>query len=304
MRSWILLPLSVALAVPTVFVVHRRADAAPATTEVRLAETLAALAERSASLEERGTELDRTLDALATRAVLVAPASRVDDREIEAAVDRWLAERGISAAELGPTEAPERTRADVATGVADLPMHQILEFLGTLGGNAAGAQTLFQELRDAGRMDEFIQTVEDLAEADPEDAGLQLLRGVAYIQKIMDVGNGPEAGVWANKADQAFDVALELDPRNWDARSTKAIALSNWPAWLGRTSEAIEHFEILITQQEEVDTEPRFAQSYLFLGNMYEQIGEKEKALDVWKQGLGRFPRDAALRRQVELAEN
>ena len=54
----------------------------------------------------------------------------------------------------------------------------------------------------------------------------------------------------ANKADQAFDAALAVDEKHWDARFTKATALSFWPPIFGKQAESVRQFEILIDQQE------------------------------------------------------
>ena len=126
---------------------------------------------------------------------------------------------------------------------------------------------------------------------------------MAYLQKLFDIGGAsPEVGDLATQADLAFDRALELDPQNWDARFTKAVALSNWPAFLGRQPEAIAQFETLLAQQENSPPNPQYAQTYLFLGNMYVQTGERAKAIETWQSGLARYPDDAALLEQLQLA--
>ncbi len=170
-----------------------------------------------------------------------------------------------------------------------------------LDEDGAFSTELFERLRKEGRMDEFVEWIERLAEESPDDPALQVARGVAYLQKLFELGPTPEAGMLAAQADRAFGRALELDPQNWDARFTKAVALSNWPAFLGKTGEAIGHFEILIDQLEKQTLSPDHAQAYLFLGNMYVQTGEKEKAIESWRKGLAFFPDNADLQRQLEL---
>ena len=53
-------------------------------------------------------------------------------------------------------------------------------------------------------------------------------------------------------------------------------------------------------QQEQGPPQPHFSQTYLFLGNMYEQRGELEKAAEIWASGLGYFPTDTELRSKVK----
>ena len=75
---------------------------------------------------------------------------------------------------------------------------------------------------------------------------------------------------------------------------------SNWPAFLGKSGEAIRHFEILVEQQSRSATRPEFSQTYLILGNMYLDTGKHEQALQVWRDGLALFPDDEELRRQID----
>jgi hypothetical protein len=42
---------------------------------------------------------------------------------------------------------------------------------------------------------------------------------------------------------------------------------------------------------------------YLFLGNIYQQNGEMERAIATWRAGLELFPDHEELRKQLELAE-
>ncbi len=102
------------------------------------------------------------------------------------------------------------------------------------------------------------------------------------------------------QADRAFDSALQVDPNHWEARFTKAVAFTFWPDFLGKKQQAIDQFEILITRQEQNASQPHFAQTYLFLGNLYEQRGQAEKAAEIWANGLGFFPADTDLRAKVK----
>lgn len=239
---------------------------------------------------------------------LTAPAPEVDDGEIDeaeigAALARWRAAHPAethAAAELAANAS--RRLAPDEVDLASIPMDEIVRSLAGEGLTRLDRQALFQKLRETGRIDEYVAAVEALAAADPENPELQVALGNAYLQKLFGVGNSPEAGPLAYKSDAAFDRALEIDDHSWDARFTKAVSLSNWPAFLGRGPEAIEHFEILLQQQAEVPPRPQFALTYLFLGNMYQSAGKAEKALETWKAGLARFPDSEDLGRAIELA--
>jgi tetratricopeptide (TPR) repeat protein len=164
----------------------------------------------------------------------------------------------------------------------------------------ADLEKVWDELAEAGLIDEAISMLEDEAALYPENEDLQLQLGLAYLQP-MSRGNvaGVEAGQWAMKADTTFDSILKSNPENWDARFTKAISYSFWPPMFGKQQSAIDHFEILVGQQANQNSDPKFAQTHLLLGNMYYQTGQTEKATAAWNQGLVQFPEDAALREQL-----
>ena len=127
-----------------------------------------------------------------------------------------------------------------------------------------------------------------------------MLQQCQFLQKTQLSGNGPEAGLWAMKADQAFDDILALDEQHWDARFTKAVALSFWPPIFGKQSEAIRQFEVLREQQRHQTPSAGHGQTYLLLGNLYQQMGQTEKALQVWQEGAGIFPDMAELQAQID----
>src|SRR4030095_4281872 len=134
--------------------------------------------------------------------------------------------------------------------VADAKMNADDAFQKLLDPNLKGdaREALWKQIRDAGLTDEVIARMEPLAAAHPNDAGIQVALGEAYLQKIFEVGNGPEAGEWATKADKYFEAAPEITPQQGDARFAKAISLSFWPPMFGKQAEAIQNFETLVAQ--------------------------------------------------------
>lgn len=267
---------------------------------------LAALRASLARVEARQGDLDAGLDGL--RSELAAGPGRgprVAVGELEAAVARVLASRGLGDAPPGDGAQGDRSSGDgEGTDVASAPVQDLVAQLLAGEGFDLASAALWQEVREAGRMDEVLAAFEARAEADPTNPAVQVELGEAYINKIAEVGNGPMAGVFAGKADAAFDLALELDPNHWDARFNKAVALSFWPPVFGKQSAAIAHFEVLVGQQAALPPEPQHAQTHLLLGNMYMQIGETDKALAAWKAGLAIFPGDEDLASQIALTED
>ncbi len=158
--------------------------------------------------------------------------------------------------------------------------------------------TLWQKVREAGLIDVAVQRMEERAREYPSSAEVQNELGAAYIQRLSTAGD-LEKGTWAMKADGAFDKALELQPDHWEARFQKAVALSFWPPITGKQTEAVKHFEILLGQQEAAQQQPHHAQTYLFLGNLYQQQGNREKAVETWKRGAAIHPQDKDLQNRT-----
>jgi len=260
---------------------------------------LTALARELDALRRSSEEQARELEELRLAATRPASAARVPLDEIDKAVRRHLAGLDVPPVPGSAGAAQAGTAAVPPLPSGDELFARLLE--ADLDDGAV--QLLWQEVRDAGRTDEVLALFEARADAAPNDPDLRVDLGEAYLQKIQEVGSGPLAGVYATKADQAFDRALELDPGHWNARFDKAIALSFWPPVFGKQTAAIQQFEILVEKQRALGAEPRFAATHLLLGNMYQQIGEAEKARAAWRLGLELFPEDEDLRAQLARAD-
>ncbi len=293
-KDWIHLPLSalVAAAVGAALALSSAPERASAVDEwgsdlAPLRETLAALRTEQRALSERMAALPATAAA--------PVSSRTPLADLDAAVAAYLEKHPLAAA----APADDGLGTD-SPGDPDPELSSIVDRI--LSGEITGdeLEALWQRLREEDRIDAVLAEIERLAALEPNNPDLQAELGQAYIQKLFDVGMGPMAAVWGEKADEAFDRALELDEGHWEARFTKAVSLSNWPTFLGKSGEAIRQFEILVEQQERAAPSSRHAQTYYFLGNMYDQNGEREKALAIWRRGLERFPRSEMLLEKTE----
>ena len=250
---------------------------------------------RLAAIEERLTALEQTVkqtvqERLASPTVAgeLREAATDWDARIATALEEFRRAHGL---EVPVQPAAEPAKPELSTLYAQL-LDPTLDW--------QGRSSLWAQAAEAGKLEALYELFAQAARDNPNDPQLQTRLGLACLERITHGKlTGPEAGIWGTKADRAFDAALALDERNWEARFTKAISLSNWPAFLGKQGAAIQQFQTLIAQQEAGAPEAHHAQTYYFLGNMYLQTGRKDEALAIWRQGLARHPGNEVLQAQV-----
>jgi tetratricopeptide (TPR) repeat protein len=259
---------------------------------------IANVAKSVTQLEARQAELQKGLDELRAQLAAAPNAnSRTEVGELDAAVARWMQEHAKDQVAVG---APKASAADTAHAREQQIRDAFAELTRT-DLPATERQRLWSKFGKEGLTEELIAEFEKRADEDPNNPDLKVELGGAYLARTSESQGGPEAGLWATKADKVFDAALEIDPNHWEARFTKAVALSFWPPVLGKQAEAIKNFETLIAQQANAPKSPQQAQPFLFLGNMYSQMGQADKALATWQSGYAQFPDNAELKKQIDL---
>jgi tetratricopeptide (TPR) repeat protein len=285
--TWFAVMLSLVAALAASIAVHAcwrsdegRADAADPALERKLANLQAQLAELSQRIAKVETAPNAT-----------GPA-RIDQGAVDQAARKMIEDR---AKELAADGHASGAHGDRAVG-DDVDVAKVLQQIAAPGTTREQKMALWKRLAAAGKLDQAIAALEDQAGNDPNNAGLRIDIGNAYLQKVFNASDD-QKGPFAYKSDAAFDAALKIDPDNWEARFTKAVSLSYWPPIAGKMPEAISQFETLVSQQEQRgDAQPQYARTYLLLGNLYRQNGQIDKAKDVWAKGAARFPNDEQLR--------
>ncbi len=199
-------------------------------------------------------------------------------------------ETGLESAHL-----PGAPRPGTVTSPAKIAVdHAVNTFL-AVNSSFQQKQAAWAQLKQAGRLDEAIGQLEERAANDKRSPEIPASLGQAYLQKAGSIQDIREQGILGLKADQSFDLALNLDPENWEARFWKATAMSYWPPQLGKGKEVLEHLVELVRQQELLPPKPEFAQVYALLGDQYQKQGYADYATQAWKRGLALFPNDPAL---------
>jgi hypothetical protein len=159
----------------------------------------------------------------------------------------------------------------------------------------AERQAAWKELKDSGRLADAAAELELRMANDPKNALYPAALGEAYLKLCGTTTDVRQQAIWAMTADADFETALNLDPSNWDARYTKAVGMSYWPASLNKGDEVIQQFNTLITQQEQQAPQPEFAQTYEQLGKQYQKAGQTDAAQQVWQRGAALYPDNSAL---------
>lgn len=160
-------------------------------------------------------------------------------------------------------------------------------------------RALWEAVRREGKIDQVIAELESGVTNHPSSAAYPTTLGQAYLQKLQLSSDTRDHAILAMKADQNFDAALKLDENYWEAGFIKAVSLSYWPDMLNKRPEVIERFTRLITQQESAQSQPQFAQSYIYLGEQYAKDGQRDNAEQVWKRGAAFFPGDEGLKKKL-----
>src|SRR5882672_8369133 len=106
---------------------------------------------------------------------------------------------------------------------------QMIEILLSPESNFEQRQAAWKRLKEAGQLDLAIARLEQRAVNDPGKAENAAALGEAYLKKAGAIEDMRQKAILAMKADETLELALSLDPSNWEARYIKAVGMSYWP---------------------------------------------------------------------------
>jgi tetratricopeptide (TPR) repeat protein len=187
------------------------------------------------------------------------------------------------------------TDAPAPSSTEAIAFSAAIDTLTSLHSTYAEMQAAWKQLQASGRLADAAAELERRAAGDPENAMCQSALGQAYLKLCADTTDVRQQAIWAMTADADFEKALNLDPSNWDARFTRAVAMSYWPANLNKGDEVIQQLNTLVAQQEQQSPQPQFAQTYEWLGKQYQKTGQPDAAQQIWQRGASLFPSDQSL---------
>jgi tetratricopeptide (TPR) repeat protein len=154
------------------------------------------------------------------------------------------------------------------------------------------------------KIDPTLAELKKAIEADPSNPDLYAALATVHVAKLAaGVAVGPAAGPVYMQALAAYDKALALNPDHWDARFSKSFTTSMAPEFVGLRPASIRMFEDLVQRQESLPNNDEFRRTYMRLGTLYKDGGNIDKATQIWKKGLERFPDDKQIQAALAVLE-
>jgi cytochrome c-type biogenesis protein CcmH/NrfG len=207
-----------------------------------------------------------------------------------------------------PTNATVPAPIAAAPAVVDTnataPTNAISQTVDALLAARGRKHEMFEQLRKDGQLDSVIAELQKRAAANPTDPEIPTTLGEAMLNKVKglhDAGDADvnEMGILAMQADQSFNAALKIDPKNWEAQFVKYSSMYYWPASPERDANVAQQLSSLIDQQEGMPSQPQFANTYVVLGNQYQKMGKPDEAMATWQLGAQKFPGDPTLQQKI-----
>ena len=253
-------------------------------------ESFAGLGEKVTKLDAASKELTRRLNLLDA-----APGSRGD--RLKAIEDRIASLEVVRTPDPGPP-ATSGGKGAAGLGVADAAAFTELQAKVFNGTATTDEQAEFWAmLREKPEiLAEIMKRLEKAVADSPRDNDARMKLSQAYLAKLFTVA-GPEQGTWSMKAMDQYKKVLAEDPSHWEARYSLAFNYSQWPDFLNKRPDAIKEFETLRKLQEEATPDPKHADTYLQLRQLYLKDGKPDQANTVLEAGLRRFPDDEELKK-------
>jgi len=196
-------------------------------------------------------------------------------------------------------ESTQRAKRTIAGSREASSIDQLIETFASTESGYEQKQLAWKRIEEAGEVDSAIAELDRRVVANPRNAEYTAALGIACIKKCARLKDVGEQAPLAMKGDRLLETALNLDPRNWEARFMRAASLSFWPEQMNRQPDVIEQFQILIQQQESEAIRPHFALPYVWLGEQYQKSGDSESAAEIWHRGAALFPNNSELKNKL-----
>lgn len=185
----------------------------------------------------------------------------------------------------------------------------VLLVVGAASAAASGPSPLVAELdqyatryhEDPARLDTLREGLERAAAADPSVDNLVALALASYMWGDVRARGRDDKLTAYDRGRQAARRAVELEPRNVNARFWLAVNTARW----GQTNGIMRSLVLLPDVQREIrtilETDPKFTPVYALAGNVYYETpgllgGDLAKAEEMFRTGLAQDPRYTLMR--------
>lgn len=138
-----------------------------------------------------------------------------------------------------------------------------------------------------------------LVQDHPKAPNAWMNSGYAHVDKIPVEGAITQV-LLANTALGYFSSAIELE-KTWLGHYTRGNSYVYWPSIFGRTPLAIEDLEKAIAISDRTEQKNYHARPWVALGDCYWRLDDLDKAREIWRKALNRFPDNADLKARLEL---
>jgi len=133
----------------------------------------------------------------------------------------------------------------------------------------------------------------------PDDLDVRMQLVDVQSARLHSAGSITERTLLASGMRQQITTVLEKDPEHWRARYSRAVGISHSQRTPQGRATAAREFEALIEIQRGGTAEPRFADTYGQLAQVYMADRQVDKARAALQAGLERHPDDPSLRDQL-----
>ncbi|WP_077702810.1 hypothetical protein [Virgibacillus dokdonensis] len=177
---------------------------------------------------------------------------------------------------------------EISTSISNNTENELKQLVESSPKNMKYLNDLRLVMKD--ELDEYINYLEEL-EINNEEIHLQ--KALAYVDKLQDpqLGTG-RLGQISNLSINELQEVLSINENNWFAYYARGLNNLYWPIGLKRIDNAIQELAFCVSisiEYNHIDN-PLWPDAYVAYGDALIKKGEIEEGIQVWKDGLNRFP--------------
>lgn len=201
------------------------------------------------------------------------------------------------------------TEGTTAGAEADRVAKSASRFLALQAKYAAGEASkeesaeLMRLAKDSAVMSHVVGELQRRIAEDPNDIAARLELADVQSARVHMVESIRERSELGRAVGEQIGEVLKREPENWKARFMRAVGISHSQRTPKGRADAIKEFESLVALQQRLPSEPRFAQTYGQLAQVYLAERDTARATQTVREGLARHPADKALKDLLERLE-